>query len=55
MNLILGLALKHSVVLGDPARAVNLAAQMARLPEHEGLEALAGGKTARLLKIGLSE
>ena len=37
------------------ALVVNLAAQMARLTEHEGLEELAVSKTARLLKIGLSE
>lgn len=42
-------------VYARDALAVNLAAQMARLTEHEGLEALADGKTARLLKIGLSE
>ncbi len=34
---------------------MNVAAQMARLTEHEGLDALAKGKTARLLKVGLSE
>ena len=34
---------------------MNLAAQMARLTEHEGLEALVRSKTARLLKVGLSE
>jgi hypothetical protein len=28
---------------------------MARLTEHEGLEELAAGKTARLLKLGFSE
>lgn len=37
------------------ALVVNLAAQMARLTEHEGLEELARGKTARLLKVGLAE
>ncbi|TVT91586.1 HDOD domain-containing protein [Pseudomonas sp. RGB] len=34
---------------------MNLAAQMARLTEREGLEELAGSKTARLLRVGLSE
>ncbi|MCU1778053.1 response regulator [Pseudomonas sp. 14P_5.3_Bac1] len=34
---------------------MNLAAQMARLTEREGLEELASSKTARLLKVGLSE
>lgn len=42
-------------VYARDALVVNLAAQMARLTEHEGLEALAAGKTARLLKVGLSE
>ncbi|KQM54583.1 histidine kinase [Pseudomonas sp. Leaf15] len=42
-------------VYSRDALVVNLAAQMARLTEHEGLEALAKGKTARLLKVGLSE
>ncbi|AKS07078.1 hypothetical protein AA957_13460 [Pseudomonas trivialis] len=42
-------------VYARDALVVNLAAQMARLTEHEGLEALAKGKTARLLKVGLSE
>jgi hypothetical protein len=32
-----------------------MAAQLARLNEHEGLEALANSRTARLLKIGLPE
>ena len=30
-------------------------AQLAGLTEHEGVEALAKGKTARLLKVGVSE
>lgn len=34
---------------------MNMAAQLAHLPSHEGLEELAGGRTARLLKIGLPE
>jgi HD-like signal output (HDOD) protein len=42
-------------VYARDALVVNLAAQMARLTEHEGLEELAVSKTARLLKIGLSE
>jgi HD-like signal output (HDOD) protein len=42
-------------VYARDALVVNLAAQMARLTEHEGLEELARGKTARLLKVGLSE
>lgn len=42
-------------VYSRDALVVNLAAQMARLTEHEGLEALAKSKTARLLKVGLSE
>lgn len=42
-------------VYSREALVVNLAAQMARLTEYEGLEALAGSKTARLLKVGLSE
>ena len=42
-------------VYSREALVMNLAAQMARLTEHEGLEALAGSKTARLLKVGLSE
>lgn len=42
-------------VYARDALVVNLAAQMARLTEHEGLEELAKGKTARLLKVGLAE
>jgi HD-like signal output (HDOD) protein/CheY-like chemotaxis protein len=34
---------------------MNMAAQMARLTEHEGIEELAKSRTARLLKIGLPE
>jgi HD-like signal output (HDOD) protein len=37
------------------ALVMNMAAQMARLTEHEGIEALAKSRTARLLKIGLPE
>lgn len=42
-------------VYSREALVVNLATQMARLTEHEGLQELAGSKTARLLKVGLSE
>lgn len=35
--------------------AMNLSGQMARLKPSEGLEKVAGGKTARLLKLGLPE
>jgi len=42
-------------VYSREALVMTLAAQMARLTEHEGLEALARSKTARLLKMGLSE
>ena len=35
--------------------AMNLAGQLARLPEGAGVERLAEGKTARLLKIGAGE
>jgi HD-like signal output (HDOD) protein/CheY-like chemotaxis protein len=34
---------------------MNMSAQLARLNEHEGLEALANSRTARLLQIGLPE
>ncbi|KPG99348.1 HDOD domain-containing protein [Pseudomonas sp. RIT-PI-r] len=37
------------------ALVMNMAAQMARLTEHEGIEELAKSRTARLLKIGLPE
>ncbi|MNN50863.1 hypothetical protein D3C81_1654710 [compost metagenome] len=42
-------------VYSRDALAMNLAAQLARLPAHEGLEAVASGKTARLLKISLPQ
>lgn len=42
-------------VYSREALVMNMAAQMARLPAHEGLEELARGRTARLLKIGLPE
>ncbi len=42
-------------VYSREALVVNLAAQMARLTEHEGLEELARSKTARMLGVGLSE
>ena len=42
-------------VYSREALVMNLAAQLARLTEHEGVEALAKGKTARLLKVGLPE
>ncbi|PYB76081.1 histidine kinase [Pseudomonas sp. LB-090624] len=35
--------------------AMNLAGQLSRLPAEQGLEKLASGKTARLLKLGLPE
>ncbi|MFK3816311.1 HDOD domain-containing protein [Pseudomonas sp. NPDC089407] len=35
--------------------AMNLAGQLSRLPAEQGLEKVASGKTARLLKIGLPE
>jgi HD-like signal output (HDOD) protein len=35
--------------------AMNLAGQLARLRPSEGLEKVASGKTARLLKLGLPE
>ncbi|MNO04782.1 hypothetical protein D3C81_2259200 [compost metagenome] len=34
---------------------MNLAGQLSRLPAEQGLEKVASGKTARLLKIGLPE
>ncbi|NER65687.1 response regulator [Pseudomonas sp. MAFF212427] len=34
---------------------LNLAGQLARLPAEQGLEQLAEGKTARLLKVGLAQ
>ncbi len=34
---------------------MSLAAQMARLTPHEGVEEIAKSRTARLLKVGLPE
>jgi HD-like signal output (HDOD) protein/CheY-like chemotaxis protein len=42
-------------VYSREALVMNMAAQLARLGEHEGLEALAKSRTARLLKVGLPE
>lgn len=42
-------------VYSREALVMNMAAQMARLTEHEGIEKLAKSRTARLLKIGLPE
>jgi HD-like signal output (HDOD) protein/CheY-like chemotaxis protein len=42
-------------VYSREALVMNMAAQLARLGENEGLEALAKSRTARLLKIGLPE
>ncbi|WP_166358390.1 response regulator [Pseudomonas akapageensis] len=42
-------------VYSRDALVMNLAAQMARLPANEGLEAIANGKAARLLQISLPE
>ena len=42
-------------VYSREALVMNIAAQLSGLTEHEGIEALAKGKTARLLKVGLSE
>lgn len=42
-------------VYSREALVMNMAAQLARLNEHEGLEELARSRTARLLKIGLPE
>ncbi|POA20926.1 histidine kinase [Pseudomonas sp. FW300-N1A1] len=42
-------------VYSREALVMNMAAQLARLTEHEGVEALANSRTARLLKIGLPE
>jgi HD-like signal output (HDOD) protein len=42
-------------VYSRDALVMNLAAQMAHLPADEGLEGIAGSKTARLLKISLPE
>ena len=53
--MIAGIYSLEGGVYSREALVVNLAVQMARLTEHEGLEELAGSKTARLLKVGLSE
>ncbi|MGF6397341.1 HD-like signal output (HDOD) protein/CheY-like chemotaxis protein [Pseudomonas frederiksbergensis] len=42
-------------VYSREALVMNMAAQLARLTEHEGIEVLAKSRTARLLKIGLPE
>ncbi|WP_095144487.1 response regulator [Pseudomonas sp. Irchel s3b6] len=42
-------------VYSREALVMNMAAQLARLTEHEGVEALANSRTARLLKICLPE
>ncbi|HEX4551748.1 response regulator [Pseudomonas sp.] len=42
-------------VYSREALVMNMAAQMARLTEHEGVEELAKSRTARLLKVGLPE
>lgn len=42
-------------VYSREALVMNMAAQLALLTEHEGIEALAKSRTARLLKIGLPE
>lgn len=42
-------------VYSREALVMNMAAQMTRLTEHEGVEELAKSRTARLLKIGLPE
>ncbi|WP_192563071.1 response regulator [Pseudomonas gozinkensis] len=42
-------------VYSREALVMSMAAQMARLTEHEGVEELAKSRTARLLKIGLPE
>ncbi|MBV6826573.1 HDOD domain-containing protein [Pseudomonas sp. PD9R] len=42
-------------VYSREALVMNMAAQMARLTEHDGIEELAKSRTARLLKIGLPE
>ncbi|VVP48906.1 response regulator [Pseudomonas fluorescens] len=42
-------------VYSREALVMNMAAQLARLTEHEGVEELARSRTARLLKIGLPE
>ena len=42
-------------VYSREALVMNMAAQLAHLPGHEGIEALAKSRTARLLKIGVPE
>ncbi|MFI7802172.1 chemotaxis protein CheY [Pseudomonas sp. DD1] len=42
-------------VYSREALVMNIAAQLAGLTEHEGVEVLAKGKTARLLKVGFAE
>lgn len=42
-------------VYSREALVMNMAAQLARLTEHEGIEELAKSRTARLLQIGLPE
>ncbi|WP_419712548.1 HDOD domain-containing protein [Pseudomonas sp. NFX224] len=42
-------------VYSREALVMNMAAQLARLTEHDGIEELAKSRTARLLKIGLPE
>ncbi|WP_150800088.1 HDOD domain-containing protein [Pseudomonas fluorescens] len=42
-------------VYSREALVMNMAAQLARLPGHEGIEVLAKSRTARLLKIGVPE
>jgi HD-like signal output (HDOD) protein len=42
-------------VYSREALVMNMAAHLARLTEHEGIEELAKSRTARLLKIGLPE
>ncbi len=42
-------------VYSREALVMNLAGQLARLPADQGLEALAEGKAARLLKVGMVE
>jgi HD-like signal output (HDOD) protein/CheY-like chemotaxis protein len=42
-------------VYSREALVMSMAAQLARLTEHEGIEALSKSRTARLLKIGLPE
>ena len=42
-------------VYSREALVMNMAASLARLTEHEGVEELAKSRTARLLKIGLPE